>query len=411
MTTEPPRPEQIQANVAAALSRLRGELAPSGPTAPASPAPAETMPAEALPADAKPAAESGLTSGESLFNVGPTLSAPDPSMALGGAGDDAAETPLSRLTGGKPTEQPDLQAGIGAPPLADIPDAEAEAAKRRRRMRNRLLAGGALIVIVAGFWLWSGGREGGNEAIPVITADQSPEKVKPADEGGLDVPNQDVAILNGDNSAATNQGETVLPAPEQPATPPTPPESPPEPAPAATADTAQPADNGIPSVAAPSVDNIPSVSAPAEPGATAPATPEVGAATAPATGETQIAAADAAPAATGTADQAPAEAAPAEAAPAAAPAAEPAAAPADAGSIRIQLAAVKSESAAAKEWARLQKASPDVLGSLTLHVERFKKSPGEVYYRIQAGPFADKAAAKAACAELKQKDQACIVAR
>ncbi len=31
MTTEPPRPDQIQANVAAALSRLRGELGPDTP--------------------------------------------------------------------------------------------------------------------------------------------------------------------------------------------------------------------------------------------------------------------------------------------------------------------------------------------------------------------------------------------
>ncbi len=53
----------------------------------------------------------------------------------------------------------------------------------------------------------------------------------------------------------------------------------------------------------------------------------------------------------------------------AAPAAEPAPAqtasaePAGAGSARIQLAAVKSEAALAqKEWVRLQKANPDVLG-------------------------------------------------
>ena len=100
------------------------------------------------------------------------------------------------------------------------------------------------------------------------------------------------------------------------------------------------------------------------------------------------------------------EQAPAEAAPASAPAEQPAAT----GGARIQLAAVKSEAAAQKEWARLQKANPDLLGGLSLHVERFNKTASEVYYRIQAGPLADKAAAKQLCAKLKQNNQACIVA-
>ena len=58
----------------------------------------------------------------------------------------------------------------------------------------------------------------------------------------------------------------------------------------------------------------------------------------------------------------------------------------------------------------MQKLHPDVLGALSLHVERFEKSASEVFYRIQAGPIQDKAAAKEICAQLKQKNQACIVA-
>lgn len=400
MTTEPPRPDQIQANVAAALSRLRGELAPTPPAAPA--APVET-PAGGPAAGGEPAAqagaEHGLTSGEALFEVGPTLTAPDPSMALGHSkpAGEGIDTPFARMTGLKLSEQPDLLAGIGAPPLADISDAEAEAAKSRRRFRNRLLAGGVLVAALAGFWFWSGGGEPGNEPVPVITADTSPEKVKPADEGGLEVPNQDVAILNGESTGAPAEGETVLPAPEQPATPPV--------AEPATAETAADAGVAVPSVPAPAVDAIPSVPAPTvpAPGETA-ATAEP---TAPATSE--AAPAEAAPATdtqTAAADAAPAEQAPAEAAPAAAPAAEPAVT----GSARIQLAAVKSEAAAQKEWARIQKANPDLLGGLTLHVERFNKTASEVYYRIQAGPLQDKASAKQLCAKLKQKNQACIVA-
>lgn len=310
----------------------------------------------------------------------------NPSKPVG----EGADTPFARIAGLAATEQPDLLAGIGAPPLADISEAEMEAARQRRRLRNRLLAGGVLVLALAGFWVWSGGGETGNEPVPVIAADSTPEKVKPADEGGLEVPNQDVAILNGENSTAPAEGETVLPAPEQPATPP----APPEPAPAAEAAPATDAGNAIPSVPAPSVDAIPSVPAPAEPSA---ATGEAAPAeAAPVPAESQTAAADATPAAS--------EAAPAETA--AAPTAQPAAA----GAARIQLAAVKSKAAAQKEWVRIQKAHPDLLGALSLHVERFNKSATETYYRIQAGPLADKAAAKQLCAKLKEQNQACLVA-
>lgn len=395
MTTESPRPDQIQANVAAALSRLRGELAPTPPAG----APGPSF--DSVPELAEGGAEPILTSPEPLLEAGPTLHAPDPSMALnqGAKSGDGGDTPFSRMTGIKPGEQPDLLVGIGTtpPPLADLPDPESEAAHRKRRLRNRLLAGGALIIALGAFWLLSGGGEGGNEPIPVITAESTPEKVKPADEGGLEVPNQDVAILNDGNAEASAQGETVLPLPEQPATPP----AMPEPAPAVVApvpspDAATAGDTGaaIPSVSAPAVDAIPAVPAPAieADGATTAETPPAPAATS----ETQ-----------------PADAVPAEVA---APAAETApvqtatAQPTTAGSTRIQLAAVKTEAAAQKEWARLQKAYPELLGGLTLHVEKFDKSASEVFYRVQAGPLQDKASAKQVCAELKQKNQACIVA-
>lgn len=407
MTTEPPRPDQIQANVAAALSRLRGELAPTPPTgAPAAP----FVPASA---PSTRTADPILTSPEALFEVGPGLEAPDPSMALNqnGAGDGGVDTPFARMTGLKLNDQPDLLQGIGAtpPPLADLPDAEVEAAHRRRRLRNRLLAGGVLVIALGAFWMLSGG-DSGNQPVPVITADAAPEKVKPADEGGLEVPNQDVAILNGENSTTPTQGETVLPAPEQPATPPAVPEpAPVVAAPSADAPATADAGNVIPSVAAPAVDAIPTVPAPTEL-APDPATGTTGDATAPApTAEAQPETTQ-----TATTETAPAETTvpAAEAAPAAEPAPAQTAAvqPAAGGSARIQLAAVKTEAAAQKEWVRIQKAHPDVLGALTLHVERFNKSASEVYYRIQAGPLQDKASAKQICEELKQKNQACIVA-
>lgn len=379
MTTEPPRPDQIQANVAAALSRLRGELAPT--PLPSSAGPENSTGPESTGSESEVAKSSAVHAGSQRFDASPTLSAPDPSMALSpgkpaSSSADPMDMSFARMTGIKLSEQPDLLTGIGAQPLADIP--VSEATHRHRRFRNRLVAGGLFVLALVGFWYWSTSGESGDATIPVITADPSPEKVKPAEEGGLDVPNQDVAILNGDNATAPTESETVLPAPEQPTTPP---------APAATSEavpTVEAAD-GVPSVSAPTIDAIPSVTAPTEPSATseaAPAAPEV-----------------------------PAQAASAQVEPSQIASAPTATAPTvGKGSARIQLAAVRTEAAARKEWKRLQKANPDLLGKLTLHVERFNKNSSEIYYRIQAGPVGGKVAAKQLCDKLKQKNQPCVVA-
>ena len=79
------------------------------------------------------------------------------------------------------------------------------------------------------------------------------------------------------------------------------------------------------------------------------------------------------------------------------------------GNTRVQLAAGKSEASVQKEWAALQKAHPDLLGPLSLHIERVDKGASGVFYRLQAGPLADKNAAKELCAGLKQKGQDCLV--
>lgn len=410
MSTDPsPRAEQIQANVAAALSRLRGE--PAGTPQP-------------LPVSSP---ETGLTNGEALFAVeakpaSVSMGAPDPSMALGshggsqpGEADGRSPSAFERVTGLKAEarlepgidEQPDLLQGIGVPPppLADLPDADEEA-RRRRRRRNRLMLGAAAIALLAGFWFLSGG-ESGPQDVPVIAADGSPEKVKPEEEGGLTVPNQDVAILNNGEETAAAATETVVPAPEQPAAPPAPPPTaePPAPVaaePAAPATVAAPA---IPSVTAPDVAAIPSVAAPTELGAPAAAAPAAAepdpapVADAASTGQPATAEPAAAPTQEAAAEEAPL------------PKVSAAIQPVPGGTVRIQLASVKSEDSARSEWARLQRTYPAILGGLELNIERFEKSAGDVYYRIQAGPLGDRASAKQICEDLKQKNQACIVAK
>lgn len=458
---EAPKSEQIQANVAAALSRLRGELgAASSPVASATPIPmpkatSEAAAAEAAPGPAptdlgplpagpvrtadtpgavrpfEPILTAMAASGNAPSNDSEPAKSEGPKPDLFGRLRADANFSTDRTAGAagepKPDSQPDLLSGMEVPPAPPPPlgsfEAEDEVNGRGRRMRNRLMVLVALVVIAGGaVWAWVSSHPAPDGPVPVITADATPEKVKPEDEGGMQVPNQNVEILNGQSTA--EQAETVMPPPEQPVAPPTTettdqassaPQAPAitdapkpvEPAPTAPETTDQ---SAVPSVTAPA---IPSVTAP-EPGQTAAVAPEP----APAVPEPQPQQAAPAPAepAPATTAEAPAEPAPAAEAPkaaestqAAAAPAEPSVAPTAGGGARIQVAAVKSEALAKSEWAKLQKAHPGLLGGLTLNVEAVDRN-GAKLYRIQAGPLT-KAQARDLCTQLKAQKQDCIVAQ
>ena len=53
-----------------------------------------------------------------------------------------------------------------------------------------------------------------DSALPVIASDDTPIKVRPADEGGLEIPHQDKLVLNSGAEAGTV--EHLLPPPEEP---------------------------------------------------------------------------------------------------------------------------------------------------------------------------------------------------
>ena len=407
MSSEAPKSEQIQANVAAALSRLRGDLSTSSVSSAVvsmgipDPAPA----ADSVPEDSTPAGipdMPGLRDDSTALQADPAMATYPSSERNMREAETDRPTPLQRIAGLK-MSQPDLLSNMSdaPPPLADLSESAAMDAIVQRRRRNRLvLAGGvALVVLVGAVWiLMSGGGEDAGSP-PVITADATPEKVKPEDEGGMQVPNLNTTIL--DQTQTQQGGETVMPPPETPITPP---------APAAAPEASQTTD-AAPAVPAPAAPDVPSVSAPdasaqtAEPPAPAQPAPEPTVADVPAVPPAP--AAEPAPAA-----------APAPVATTQATAPEPAAtqtasAPVSvpAGSVRIQIAAVKSEAAAQELWAQLQKRHPAILGGLGLSVEKVDKGSAGVLYRVQAGPFADKAAAKQACVKLKSQNQDCIVAR
>jgi cell division septation protein DedD len=94
--------------------------------------------------------------------------------------------------------------------------------------------------------------------------------------------------------------------------------------------------------------------------------------------------------------------------PAAAPAAGDAAA---AGSVRIQLASLRSPDEARDEWARLKRENGDLLGKLTAVAVRADMGDKGIYYRIEVGPLASKSVAAHLCDALRERDLGCQLVR
>ncbi len=75
----------------------------------------------------------------------------------------------------------------------------------------------------------------------------------------------------------------------------------------------------------------------------------------------------------------------------------------------LHLSSNKTKDSAMREWAELKKAFPDQLGGLNLEIARTDLGKKGVFFRVMAGPFADKPAAARICSELKKKEQYCAV--
>jgi cell division septation protein DedD len=74
----------------------------------------------------------------------------------------------------------------------------------------------------------------------------------------------------------------------------------------------------------------------------------------------------------------------------------------------VQLASVNSEKLAEREWARLQKAFPDLFGDRELTIEKKDIAGRGTFYRVQTGGYASLDEARAVCGDLKAKKQACL---
>jgi cell division septation protein DedD len=88
-----------------------------------------------------------------------------------------------------------------------------------------------------------------------------------------------------------------------------------------------------------------------------------------------------------------------------------AAAPAtqSAGDFAVQLVSLKDSGAARKEWSRLQGVFPQLLGDKSLLLQSADVAGVGKVYRLRAGPFATRAKAAKVCAQLKSKQQDCLV--
>lgn len=217
--------------------------------------------------------------------------------------------------------------------------------------------------------------------VPLIMAPQFKLKEKPADPGGMKIPDRDKSVydrMNGTSTMATNNGvERLLPLAEIPVEPPKAIETAPvqAPTPAPVAKVTEPV--GQPLAIKPVKPKVAPV--PPAPPVVQKATP----APKPAPIVKPVASSVAKAIAT---------------------------APAGLGYM-VQLSAVRTEKAALGEWNRLSKKHADVLGNLESVVQRADLGTRGIFYRVRGGWIKNRADAKTVCAELKRRNVGCIIVK
>ena len=233
--------------------------------------------------------------------------------------------------------------------------------RRPRRVLATVLALIIMGLFSGGLWFAyvQGKRHAGSDAangdVPLIRADERPTKVKPEQPGGMEIPDRDKLIYNPPRKVV----EHLLAPAEKPM---------PRPAPSSSPTDAARSSTGAMPAASSTPENRPAVTQTAQP-------------------------------------QQQAATSPSKAAQAPSSPSKPAA------GTRLQLGSLRSEDAARQEWERIKRKNSDLLGNLSATPVRAELGDKGVYYRIQAGPIADLAAAERICGELKQRNIGCILAR
>lgn len=310
--------------------------------------------------------------------------------------------------------------------------------------RKPILAAAALVLVAFGGAIWYAYKAGGGTIgdAPLVHAPEGAVRHKPEDPGGLAVPDRDKLVYNRVNGAPGAEDVHLRPGPELPMDKPE--TAPADAAPASPEQVGtqagtlpgelamtDPLAEGAPSAAvveerepvppAPvtgaAAGNVPAGSAPQAPvpHAAAPQTvPALVAPAAPAAGGAAVAVPakpDAPKPDVHKADAHKAEALKAESKPETKPVTGKPASPKTASSGRylLQLGAFGTEAAAEAAWKAAQKKFPAALGSLHQDIDPLARD-GKTLYRLRGAGFADKAAADAACAQLKAGSHPCFVA-
>ncbi len=311
-----------------------------------------------------------------------------------------------------------LYAGYG-----DVPADPYEESARGPSRRMRLLTGGIAFLALAGFtivvwYAYTLGIRAGTESVaPLIRADGRPTKIRPEQPGGMQIPHQDKEVYDtietGDESTRV---EVILPPPEAPLTRPTEDEEDVVAATEIEVREVEPVATPVPPPPSSIAELLEAVEAEEEAAATpmpVPNAPEPLLPPSPPPEPT--------PEATPVLVPAPAPT------PAPEPLPELAIVP-ESGSAtieeaveavgdlstrwRVQIAALRSEAKALTEWERFKGAHPDLLGDLILEVQRADLGPDKgIFYRLRAGPLADKTAAASLCVQLKVRGLGCLVVR
>jgi len=195
-----------------------------------------------------------------------------------------------------------------------------------------------------------------NANVPLIRAGTDPVKVKPEKAGGMNIPDKDDPLYSFRPGASST--EHILPPPEAP-----------QPRPVAPPP---------PVTAAPQVAQVPSADAPTAFPPPLPAPPQVGPRARPEPKPTD-----------------------------AVKSAEAAKPVASGPPTKIQLASLRSPDEARDEWARLKHENADLLGKFTAVAVRADLGDRGIWYRVEAGPVGDKAAAVKLCKALRERDLGC----
>ena len=282
--------------------------------------------------------------------------------------------------------------------LAEIDGKAGAPAKGSSRLLPAIVAVIALLSfgVIVVYAYNQGVQEGSEDAAPVLRS-KGPSKVPPQSPGGLDVPHQDKLVYNQIGKQQVGEAvERLLPPPEAPLPKPTVSVPPPAAVPATPPKLSVPAASVSAKQAAAAP---PPPATPAPPATTAPSTP-------PLPPKTPVVAPPSPRLATQPQQTA---TPPAEPAKPTVLARAPTLPVVPKTAFRIQIASMTNPEAANIEWSRRVEQHNDILGSLTLVVDRADLGSRGIFYRVQAGPLPSREAASALCDKLKQRKVGCLV--